>query len=663
MTTKNPLLQAVELQELITRTRKIGADTSLVVFGGGNTSSKGNVVMEDGSTKRVMWIKASGGDMATATERTFAPLDLDVLDSLRQYDNLTDEKMVELVTKALLDPTAPRPSIETLLHGFMPAKHIDHVHADAICALTNHANGRVATREALGDEWAYVEWMRSGFPLSQVVAKLGEYRGVVLAHHGVITWAETSEECLAETERVVGLAQAYLDAKDKSGAAAKKEDVDAATALTATRKHFSTHAPKVLYLDTRFRAIADREDLAEVVSAGVSSADHMLRIRPRSIVLDSLEEQLVEGAFGEYAAEYAKYTERNKDHLPGGFDFLDAVPRVALVPGLGAITAAETLKEAKMYAEIAFHTHSVAAKVKDCFGQVEALSDLETFRFEYWPMELYKLTLKPKPRKLTGQIFVVTGAGSGIGRGIALHLAGLGANLVLADLNAESLTEVSAQVSELSGTEPATVVGDQSLESVTKASVAAAIHGFGGLDGIVSNAGIAVTGPLDELALESWNKAMAVNLTSSFLLTQGAIQHLKAQGMGGSLVYVASKNAFAPGAGFGAYSVTKAGMIQLMRMAAIEGGEFGIRSNAVSPDAVFDNSKLWDGGIREDRAAAHGITPDKLEDFYSKRNILKRQVRTTDVASTVEFLISDDSSRTTGAVIPVDGGVVGGFPR
>lgn len=663
MSNQNPLLQAKELHELIDRTKTIGSDTSLVVFGGGNTSSKGEVLMEDGSRKRVMWIKASGGDMATATERTFAPLDLDVLDSLRKFDNLTDEKMVELVTKALLDPNAPRPSIETLLHGFMPAKHIDHVHADAICALTNHSRGREATMEALGEEWAYVEWMRSGFPLSQVVAKLGQYRGVVLAHHGVITWAETSEECLAETQRVVRLAQEYLDSHDMSAETAKAPDVDPIEAVTATRKHFSVHAPKVLHVDTRFREIADREDLAEVVSAGVSSADHMLRIRPRSILLNSLKSDDVAGAFANYAAEYHQYTERNKEHLPAGYDYLDAVPRVALVPGLGAVTAAETVKEAQMYAEIALHTHSVAAKVKDCFGEVEPLSDVETFRFEYWPMELYKLTLKPKPRKLTGRVFVVTGAGSGIGRGIALHLASLGANLVLADLNAESLDEISNQVAALSGTKPALVVGDQSNEAITKQSVSTALAAFGGLDGIVSNAGIAVTGELDVLPLESWNKALAVNLTSSFLLTQAAMKHLKAQDMGGSLVYISSKNAFAPGAGFGAYSVTKAGMIQLMRMAAIEGGEFGIRSNAVNPDAVFDNSKLWDGGIREDRAAAHGITPDKLEDFYSKRNILRRQVRTADVAATVEFLISDDSSRTTGAVIPVDGGVVGGFPR
>ena len=196
MTAINPLLAAPELQELIERTRAIGSDTSLVVFGGGNTSVKGSVTLEDGATRRVMWIKASGGDMGTATASTFAPLDLDMIDALRAYDDLTDEQMVELVAKTSLLAGAPRPSIETLLHGFMPSKHIDHVHADAICALTNHSQGREATLEALGDEWAYVEWLRSGFQLSKVVEKLGDYRGVVLAHHGVITWAETSAECL-----------------------------------------------------------------------------------------------------------------------------------------------------------------------------------------------------------------------------------------------------------------------------------------------------------------------------------------------------------------------------------------------------------------------------------------------------------------------------------
>jgi rhamnose utilization protein RhaD (predicted bifunctional aldolase and dehydrogenase) len=301
---KNPLITAPELVELIERTRVIGSDPSLVVHGGGNTSAKGVVKLEDGQERRVMWIKASGGDMATATPHTFAPLDLDAIDALRVHDELTDEEMVELVSKTSLLAGAPRPSIETLLHGFMPFKHIDHVHADAICALTNHPNGREATLEALGDEWAYVEWMRSGFPLSKVVEKLGDYRGVILAHHGVITWAETSERCLEETHSVVARAQEFLDSRGPKTSASKVSEPDLHALLPVVRGHLSAGRRRLVRVDRRLKDIASRPDVESLVSAGVSSADHMLRIRPFSVVLDDLSPEGIDGAFERYAKNY-----------------------------------------------------------------------------------------------------------------------------------------------------------------------------------------------------------------------------------------------------------------------------------------------------------------------------------------------------------------------
>jgi rhamnulose-1-phosphate aldolase/alcohol dehydrogenase len=659
---KNPLLAATELDELISRTRQIGSDSSLVVFGGGNTSVKGEVTI-NGEAKRVMWIKASGGDMASATSQTFAPLDLDILEGLKKYDDLTDEEMVEMVGRSIMLPGAPRPSIETLLHGFMPFKHIDHVHSDAICAMTNHPKGREATMEALGKEWAYVDWIRSGFPLSKVVAKLGDYRGVVLAHHGVITWAETSEECLKETMAVVKKANDYLESKSVSAKLRNVDKVDRAAVVPRVRGQLSRATHKVVHVDERFLDIANREDLKHVVSAGVSSADHMLRIRPFSIVLDDLSEEGVRSAFDKYSADYDDYTSRNISLLPEGYDLLDSIPRVALVPGLGAITSGSSLAEAKMVAEIALHTHKVASQVIDSFGVGEPMPDSEIFRFEYWPMELYKLSLKPGPKKFSARIFIVTGAASGIGLGVSKHLAGLGSSLVLADLNEQKLAEVRQQLEDDYGIDAVAVTGDQSDPEVVARTVASAVEAFGGLDGIVANAGIAVTDSLADLEFARWKKALEVNLDSAFLLTKNAIRLMENQAMGGSLVFNASKNAFAPGAGFGAYSVTKAGMVQLMRIAAIEGGSSGIRSNAVNPDAIFDNSALWSDGIREERAASHGVQPDDLEDFYASRNLLKRHVRSEDVAMAIEFLLSDDSSRTTGSVIPVDGGVVGGFPR
>ena len=658
----NPLLTHPTLDQLIERTRLIGADDNLVVHGGGNTSSKAEVTLEDGQTRRVMWIKASGGDMATATATTFAPLDLDKIDSLRVHQNLSDEEMVELVSQTSLLAGAPRPSIETLLHGFMPYTHIDHVHADAICALTNHASGREATLEALGDEWAYVEWMRSGFPLSKVVEKMGDYRGVILAHHGVITWADSSDECYQETLRVVSLANEYLDARQKKPTMAAPPAIDLHEALPRVRSHLSAGRPRILRVDERLRDIASREDIREIVSAGVSSADHMLRIRPFSIVLDNLNDESLQAQFAEYDDRYQEYAARHQAHLPEGYELFDGVPRVALIPGVGAVTVGDTLAEATMLADIAFHTHTVAARVKDCFGEVEAMPEEEIFRFEYWPMELYKLSLKPGPKKFSGKMFIVTGAAGGIGRAITERILSLGGAVIASDLNTDGLATVAEDFADLAG-DMVTIAGDLTDPDVVRQSVQAAIAHFGGLDGVVVNAGIAVSKELVELSDEDWQRSMDINLTSAFRLTRESLSLMGSQQMGGSLVFIASKNAFAPGAAFGAYSVSKAGLVQLMRIAAIEGGPHGIRSNALNPDAIFDGSELWSNGIREQRAAAHGIEPDQLEDFYATRNLLKVHVRSSDVADATEYLLSEASSRTTGSVIPVDGGVAPGFPR
>ena len=653
------------LEQLVTRSNEIGDDPSLVVYGGGNTSAKGVLVDHLGREQRVMWVKGSGADMRGSTASDYPALRLDDLLPLLDRDEMTDEEMTDLVARALLDPGARRPSIETLLHAFLPYTHIDHVHADAICALTNHADGPRIVAEALGDGFAYVDWMRPGFTLSKVVSELGDREGVVLAHHGLITWGESSAECLQRTEAAVGTARAYLEALPLRGEAPAQvvdmPDDEIERLMLRLRGALSRTGRRVLRVDRRLRAVADHPMLPEIVAGGVSSADHMLRIKPRSAITASAESAAddVEA----YATEYAAYVERNIDAMPDGFGMHDPMPRVVLVPGLGAVTTGATLRDAEVAADIAVHTHAVAATVVDRIGTPIGLDERETFRFDYWPMELYKLTLRPAPPDLAGFIAIVTGSASGIGRGIALELAARGASLVLADLDGAGLEESAERMREAGGTAPVLVAGDQSDEAVVEETVRQAVRTFGGLDGAVINAGIGVTGTLEELTLDQWDSAMRINLASGFLMTRATMRVLREQGSGGSLVYVASKNAFGPGAGFGAYSVSKAGMVQLMRIAALEGGGAGIRSNAINPDAVFDNSRLWDDGLREERAAAHGIAPEDLEDFYAARNILKRRVTTADVARTAAFLLSDASSRTTGAVIPVDGGVAGAFPR
>ncbi|MEN8903176.1 MAG: bifunctional aldolase/short-chain dehydrogenase [Candidatus Nanopelagicales bacterium] len=658
------------LQQLVDRSNLIGDDMSLVVYGGGNTSSKGQVKDHLGRLQEVMWVKGSGADMRGSIVSDYPGLRISELLALRNMDELTDEQMTDFVTRALMDPSARRPSIETLLHAFLPFKHIDHVHADAICALTNHADGKGITAEALGEGFAYVDWMRPGFELSKIVGDLANYDGVVLAHHGLVNWAEDSDACLARTREIVAKAQNFVsEYKIPAGAPARHDDLDddeIRTLLLRLRGSVSREQRRIVRVDDRLRDVADHPQLDAIVAGSVSSADHMLRIKPLSLALsDQAREQEngIREAVDTYRAGYDTYVERNLDLMPEGFSGHDSHPRVVMVPGLGAITTGINQAEAKVAADIALHTHTVAATVLDTFGPPEPLPEAETFRFDYWPMELYKLSLKPAPKEFAGRVVAVTGAGSGIGRGIAMHLAANGASLVLADLDMDSLEGVGAEITGAGGAEPRLVGGDQSDPLVVSSTIQCAIDSFGGIDGIVPNAGIGVPGNLDDLTLEQWELGLRVNLTSAFLLTQEAIRAFKIQGIGGAIAYVASKNAFGPGAGFGAYSASKAGMIQLMRIAAIEGGKFGIRANAVNPDAVFDNSKLWEGGVREERAAAHGIAPDELEDFYAARNLLNRRVTTVDVASSVAFLLSEKASRTTGCVITVDGGVSAAFPR
>ena len=650
------------LEELVNRSQRIGSDQSLVVYGGGNTSSKGEIKDHLGRNRKVLWVKGSGADMQYAVDRDYPALYLEELLALEEFKEMDDDLMVDYVTRALVDPTSRRPSIETLLHAFLPARHIDHVHADSICALTNHEKGESATREALGEGFAYVDWIRPGFELSKLVGTLKDHEGVVLAHHGLVVWDENSDRCYQKTIEAVAKADRYLDslAKRPEPKFTHRDVSNSELREILLKLRGKIGKRQILKVDERLAEISKRDDLKEIVAGGAASADHMLRIRPFSLALDPAK---LEDGVDQYRENYQSYFDRHKATLPAGYSSHGNDPKVILYPGVGAITAAPTVKENQMLADISFHTHSVAARVRDCFGKGRTIPESEIFGFDYWPMELFKLKSRPAPKTFEGHIFIVTGAGSGIGRGIAIHLAKNGANLVLADISKDGLDEVAASILKENSEKPHLVLADQSQDDEVKRTVAEAISHFGGIDGAVINAGIGVSGTLAELSVEKWNQGLAINLTSAFLLTKYTMAALKSQGMGGSLVYVASKNAFAPGTGFGGYSVSKAGMIQLMRIAALEGGAAGIRANAINPDAVFDNSQLWAGGIREQRAAAHGVKPEELEDFYASRNLLHARVRSIDVAETAAFLLSDQSSRTTGSVMAVDGGIAGAFPR
>lgn len=650
---------------VVYRSRLIGADPDLVVWGGGNTSVKTTETDFRGRMREVLRIKGSGTDLRTIDHTGFPGIFRDDLLPLLEREEMTDEEMVAYLEHCMVDPSGRRPSIETLLHGFLPGRHVDHTHADAIVALTNTPDGREIVRAVFGDAVAAVPYRRPGFTLSKEVHDAARgHRAVVLMNHGLVTWGETAEESYRATIDLVEQAQEYLDARvhhrrstrPSTDQAVRKPALPLDTLLPTLRGRLG-HV--ILRVDgsAEMRAIADRPDARTLAEAGPATADHVLRIRPWACVLDDGDPA---GRIDQYEERYRAFFAR---HAEPSLQMLDPRPKLFLVPGIGTITAGKDAHDARVTAEVAAHTLRVAAWGTDAHGVYTSLGEEDLFHVDYWPLELYKLTLAPPPGELAGRVVVVTGAASGIGRAVARVLAPLGAHLVLWDLNPEGLGITAEQVVAARGPEPHCRTLDLTDETAVRDAVRDAVLTFGGIDGLVSNAGIAATGRLTELTPDDWRRSMEVNATSHFVVTREVLAVMRRQGLGGSLVYIASKNVFGPGAGFGAYSAAKAAQVQLARIAALEGGADGIRANIVNPDAVFEDSGLWSDRVRRERAEAHGVPVAELERFYARRTLLRRTVSGRDVAEAVAFLLSDRSRVTSGTAIAVDGGVAAAFPR
>jgi rhamnulose-1-phosphate aldolase/alcohol dehydrogenase len=672
-----------DLDLLVYASRLIGAETSLVVWGGGNTSLKRVERDHRGREVRVLRVKGSGSDLKSIQKKDFPGVRMDDILALLERAQMDDQAMVDYFAHTLLEPASPRPSIETPLHGFLPAPAVIHTHADSIVSLTNNDRCHEVLRQVYGDEVIALAYLRPGFPIAKQVAQAFEAhpgaRAILLEKHGTISWGDRVKDAYLSTIELISRAEEAI--AHQARGRVRFGGVEVVAPSPADRRRVAVAvAPALRGLVSRDRRVImtfdDSADVLEFATSkeagplcevGPATPDHTLYTKrlPCFVPVDRPGDQeavtaAIRAAVSRFVTDYTAYFDA---HQRGGATLIDPFPRVVVVAGLGLFTAGKDRRTSGIVDDIYHHTISVLGAASS-FGRYVSLSAPDAFDIEYWPLELYKLTLAPPEKELSRRIALVTGAASGIGRAAALRLAAEGAHVVVTDLDAAGARKVADEVGATSGAGRAIGVGmDVTSESSVRAALDEAVLAYGGLDIVVSNAGIAHSAPIDQLDLADWERSFAVNATGHFLVAREGLRLLKAQGLGGAFVFVATKNVMSPGKDFGAYSAAKAAEAQLAKVLALEGGPHGIRSNLVNPDAVFRDSKLWSEDVRRERARAQGISVDDLEEFYRKRNILGRPILPEDVAEAVLFLASDRSAKTTGCTITVDGGVKDAFPR
>jgi len=670
-----------DLGLLVYGSRLLGQDPSLVLHGGGNTSLKREERDHAGRRIRVMRVKGSGGDLGSIGPGGFPGVRLDDLAPLRSRKDMTDAEMTAYLARCLVDPAAARPSIETLLHGFLPDRAVFHSHADAVLALTNNPDPARHVRAALGPGFVLVPYRRPGFLLSKLVAAARERapaaRGAVLLHHGLFTWAETVEEAYRAHVRAVRAAGRYLRRRLRkrpfgAGARFPVPGVrrEAAAGLAPfLRGLLATPKRMILRYDgsREILEFAGARKAQEFCRVGPATPDHLLHTKRLPCLVEATDprdpgrtarEAAV--ALRDWSRSYGAWVRRwNRE----GNRVEDLLPRVLLVRGLGMWTAGRDPRQARVVGDIYQHTIGIMGAAAG-LGGFRSLTPREQFRAEYWELELYKRTLLPPEKELARQVAVITGAARGIGLAIADRFLEEGSCAVLCDRDGELLAKAARTLADRHGADRVLdMVADVTRERSVRRVFREACLRFGGVDLVVSNAGIAPAGAIDALALADWERSLAVNATGHFLVAREAMRVLKAQGTGGAFVFVASKNVPAPGKEFGAYSAGKAAETQLARVLALEGAAHGIRVNILHPDAVFEGSALWSPALRAQREKAQGLPPGGIEEAYRRRSLLGRTVRPRDVAEAALFFASERSSRTTGAWLPVDAGLREAFPR
>jgi rhamnulose-1-phosphate aldolase/alcohol dehydrogenase len=676
------------LEALVYRSNLLGADRALANQGGGNTSAKGVVRDHAGREQRVLWVKGSGTDLATITASGFAALRLDEILPLRERESMDDATMVDYLVRCGLEPGQPRPSIETLLHAFVPAAHVDHTHPDAVIALTSSPEGRRLAEEAFGAEAVWLDYQRPGFDMSKRIAELLDAnpgaRAVLLEKHGLVTWGDTPEESYSSTIEIVGRAAQALERAGAGrfglggGKVGELGESEATTLLAASlpalRGALLEDADGVvLEVDRSAEAVAFASSVRvpEVSQIGAPCPDHLINTKHKPLMVefdpDSDGADELRAAFrngvAEYAEWYREYYRRNLDEETGQFPIDPAGPRVVLVPGVGIVTGGSDAGKARTSRDL-YHRAIAVEDAADAAGGFGSLSESEAFAIEYWPLERYKLAQAPPRGELAGRIALITGGASGIGRATARLLAQRGAHVVVADINGDGAHEVAEELVAAYGLRRAiAVAADVTDESAVKRAVETTVLAYGGLDILVASAGLATSAPLTETSLDEWERNYAVLARGYFLAARETFRVLFEQGRGGSVVFVGSKNALVAGANAAAYSSAKAASLHLARCLAEEGGPAGIRVNTVNPDAVIQDSAIWSSDWKAERASTYGVTEEDLQTFYRGRTKLGVDVYPEDVAEAIAFLAGPRSGKSTGNVLNVDGGVTAAYPR
>ncbi len=670
--------------------RLLGAEEDLVLHGGGNASVKGGHTNLLGEVIPALYVKASGFDMATIEPEGFPGLNREHLRKLLALPDLTDEVMLEELRAHLLRASAPTPSVEALVHTFLSHKFIDHTHADAILTLTNQPNGEALVREALGDEIVVLPYVRPGFKLAKAVAAAfdanPQSRGMVWMKHGITTWGKTARESYETMIELVTRAEEFLAQR-----ATKPLAVRVQTAIETAQERLTRVAPILRGLlaettadqDHPFRRVilqplvtrevldfVDSDCGREFALTPPLTSDHLIRTKALPLWIDApayddpakLREQL-QKAVADYAAQYTAYVERHAAKMPSKLGRFNALPRVVLLPGLGAICAAKDVKAATIARDITAHTLAVKARVA-AMGSYEGLPEDELFEMEYHTFQHAKLGSSAEPA-LAREVALITGAAGAIGSAIADELLENGCHVAVTDLAGDALNGLAEELKTRFDDRVMAVAMDVTdADSVAKA-FGAVIQNWGGVDLVVVNAGIAAVSSLAELKLEAFRKLERVNVEGTFLVIAEVARHFKLQGTGGDIVLISTKNVFSPGAKFGAYSSTKAAAHQLARIASLELAEIGVRVNMVAPDAIFSHggrkSGLW-AEVGPDRMRARGLDEKGLEEYYRQRNLLKTTVTAKHVAKAVLFFATRQTP-TTGATLPVDGGLPDATPR